>query len=186
MVAVMNASINYGRRSGVFTGFGLAMGATIWAILAVLGVTILFDLFPKAVFLLRVAGAAYLIWLGVKILRSEFSTKTNTSKINLPKTDVSAFLAGLMVSLTNPKAALFFGSVLTAFVPSTASNTFLVGIVALCACLALVCHSITATVFSTSIVIRMFEAAGRRVNAVLGMMFIGMGIAVIYDAVRKG
>jgi threonine/homoserine/homoserine lactone efflux protein len=43
MLAVMNATINHGRRSGVLTGFGLALGATIWTILAVLGVTLLFD-----------------------------------------------------------------------------------------------------------------------------------------------
>ena len=197
MFAVISAALTGGRRNGVMTGLGLSTGAVIWTLLAVLGVATLFELFPAFVFWLRMAGATYLIWLGLKALRSAWDVGSDVAT-ERPDFDAAApsaeknhrglrqaYLTGLLVSLTNPKAAFFFGSILTAFVPATASPALLAGIVLLCGALAVICHSVTATVFSTKIIARGFQRARRAITAAFGFVFAGLGLGVAYDAVRR-
>lgn len=189
MIAVISAAVSAGRRAGLATGLGLALGAVIWAGLALAGVTVLFEIFPDVALALRLLGAAYLFWLGLRALRA--SVANDCSAMN-PKGALvgqgvlqGAFLTGLSVSLTNPKAALFFGSILTAFVPPAATDAYLVGVVALCGLLAVCFHSTTAFVFSTPFAIQRFNASRRRITAGFGMVFSGLGLAVAYDALKR-
>ena len=189
MIAVISAAVSAGRRAGIATGLGLALGAVIWAGLALAGVTVLFDVFPDIAFALRLLGAGYLFWLGLKALRAAAAddcgalqpTETSAGRAVLK----GAFLTGLSVSLTNPKAALFFGSILTAFVPPAATDLYLAGVVVLCGILAVCFHSTTAFVFSTPFAIQKFNAGRRRITAGFGIVFSGMGLAVAYDALRR-
>lgn len=196
MFAVISAALTGGRQAGVMTGLGLSTGAVIWTLLAVLGVATLFELFPAFVFWLRMAGAAYLIWLGLKALRSAWDMGGDVAAERADLYEASpapeaardlrqAYLTGLLVSLTNPKAAFFFGSILTAFVPASAAPALLGGIVVLCGVLAVVCHSITATVFSTQMIVRGFQQARRAITTAFGLVFAGLGLGVAYDAVRR-
>ncbi|WP_282607019.1 LysE family translocator [Pelagibius sp. Alg239-R121] len=186
MIAVMSASMIGGRYNGILTGLGLSTGAVFWAGLAVMGVTALFELFPSIVFWLRILGATYLIWLGARALCSALAMDAGAltprpSHANARR----AYLNGLLVSLTNPKAAFFFGSILTAFVPANASAAFLVGVVVLCGLLAVLCHSITATVFSSKLVVRKFNDARRGLTAAFGFVFAGLGLGIAYDTLRR-
>ncbi|SNZ21606.1 LysE family translocator [Cohaesibacter gelatinilyticus] len=187
MLAVISASLGSGRRHGLATGLGLSCGATIWAILAVFGIVVLFELFPAMVQILKFSGAVYLIWLGVKALRARAKElETLASDAKNENSLWGAFKTGLLVSLTNPKAAFFFGSILTAFIPTNAPSWFLGVIVLLCLLLAICLHSITATFFSTAIVLRTFSGFRRKMNAAFGMLFVGMGLISAYSVIRNG
>ncbi len=187
MLAVMSASLTHGRRQGLATGFGLACGATIWCVLAVLGVAILFEVYPNAVRVLKLAGGAYLIWLGFKSLRDTMRPMRGSAIDARPVPGRNrAFATGLIVSLTNPKAALFFGSVLTAFIPASAPGWFLIVTVAVCAVLAAGLHSVTATVFSLPAAMRLFDRFKRGISGVFGLLFVGMGGAVVVSVLRRG
>ncbi|WP_161973888.1 LysE family translocator [Hwanghaeella grinnelliae] len=189
MIAVISAAVSAGRPAGLATGLGLALGTVIWAGLALAGVTVLFDVFPDVAFALRLLGAGYLFWLGMKALRA--AAEDDCSLLPGKKTSPGhtvlkgAFITGLSVSLTNPKAALFFGSILTAFVPRAATDAYLIGVVALCGLLAVCFHSTTAFVFSTPFAIRKFNDGRRRITAGFGVVFSGMALAVAYDALRR-
>jgi len=126
MFAVIATSPEYGRRQGLATGLGLACGTFFWATFSVLGATILFDLFPTAVLALKLIGASYLIWLGFKSVKS--SMKQN-SIMNLEvmtrASDGKSIVRGFLISITNPKAALFLGSVMTALIPNAAPDWYL-------------------------------------------------------------
>lgn len=186
MLAVMTASLTLGRSHGLATGFGLACGALVWSVCAVLGVAILFDLFPRAVIALKLAGAAYLVWLGAKSIRAARRSKEAVSLTEADdRTIGQSFKSGFIVSMTNPKAALFFGSVMTAFIPATASNLFLALVVAICGLLAVVLHSITATVFSTNVAIRAFHKFQTAITYAFGAIFVGLGGSIAYAALRR-
>lgn len=186
MLAVISASVNNGRKSGVAIGAGLAFGGALWALLAVTGVSTLFDLFPNLFFSLRLAGAGYLIWLGTKMLKK--SKDTDDRYRMDPRSDLhgwKAFRTGFLVTVTNPKAALFFGSILTAFVPISAPMWLLAAIVVLCWVQGMLGHFITATVFSTVTVINKMQRAGNAINMVFGAVFCAFGLGVAYDAIRR-
>jgi len=184
MIAVISAAVSSGRRAGITTGLGLSLGAVIWAGLALAGVTALFEIFPGIALALRLLGASYLLWLGLKALRAAAANDCGALQ-QTKRTSHSAFLTGLSVSLTNPKAALFFGSILTAFVPAGASDAYLLGVVVLCGVLAVCFHSTTAFLFSTPFAIRKFNAASRQITAGFGIVFSGLGLTVAYDALKR-
>ncbi|MFD2204951.1 LysE family translocator [Kiloniella antarctica] len=186
MFAVMSASLNQGRRHGVLTGFGISLASFIWAVLAVLGVTALFELFPDVVLAFRLLGAGYLLWLGIKSFRS--AARMDNTQIPLNSSNSSglqAFRTGFLICATNPKAALFFGSILTAFVPANASTELLVEILIVCVAFGVSGHTITATVFSTEFITRKFIAMRRQITQTFGAIFTLLGLGVAYDALRR-
>ena len=186
MIAVMSSSLQHGRRHGFVTGYGLATGAFIWALLAMFGVALLFDLFPAIVTTLRFLGAAYLAWLGLKSLKLALVNMTQIELVQVPRrTERQSFRTGLIVSLTNPKAALFFGSIMTAFVPASAPLWFLAFVAVLCGALAILFHSVTATLFSTKGAVRMFSKAKRWISGFFGVAYLTMGASIAYSALRR-
>ncbi len=186
MFAVITSSLKHGRQHGLVTGLGLACGALIWATLALLGVAILFDLFPTAVLFLKLSGAAYLVWLGINSIKNA-RKRSNTLDLESPHipTWKKAFSMGFTVSMTNPKAALFYGSVMATFVPVTAPNWFFVLVVVISGMLAVILHSITATLFSTDIAIQFFDRFKHAISYVFGAIFITLGSFIAYDALRR-
>ena len=65
MLAVASVSVSKGRRAGVATALGLALGGLVWATLTIMGAATAFELFPNAVLAFRLMGASYLIWLEI-------------------------------------------------------------------------------------------------------------------------
>lgn len=183
MLAVMSTSLSHGRAQGLKLALGLSIGATLWAGLAVAGAATLFDLFPRAMLMLKLIGAGYLIWLGCKSLAD--ASRPDVSELGAEPAPRSGMGRGLIVSLTNPKAALFWGSVMTTAVPADAPGWFLVLIVAFCGALAICLHSITATVFSTGPAMRVFLRAKRVITICFGVIFVALGGAVAWAALRR-
>jgi len=186
MIAVASASLEHGRKHGIATGLGLACAAFVWALFAVLGVAVLFELFPTAVLFLKLAGAVYLIWLGVRNLKTGLAKENDVAlSVQQIRSVASSFRSGFIISMTNPKAALFFGSIMTTFIPEAAPISFLILIILLSGMLGVVLHTVTAMVFSTHPAMRLFASWKRRISAVIGAAFIGLGTSVAVSALRR-
>jgi len=184
MLVVMNASINGGQRVGILTGWGVAFGGFLWAVLAVGGAAVLFTAFPQIALGFRLAGAGYLIWLGIKSLKSSiFDLPVASIERPKPGTGWKSFRNGFLVSATNPKAALFYGSILTTFVPVDAPPGLLIAIALMSGLIGVVTYTLTGTIFATRPVVRLFEAAQRPIKAVIGVLFCGLGISVAWDSI---
>lgn len=185
-LAVMSASISKGRTAGYATGLGLASGGLIWATLTILGAATVFELFPTAVMMFRLMGASYLAWLGYKYLRAAWHG--DGAKLVITKVDHSnwvAFRTGFIVNMTNPKAMLFFSSVFVAFIPATAPLWMWIVILAFSQTQAVCQHSLTAWLFSSRPFLRRIETAQRRVNGVVGTLYVGLGLGVGVEALRR-
>lgn len=190
MIAVISASATQGRTFGLLTGLGLSASATLWAALAVWGIEVFFEIFPNMVFTLRLMGVAYLSWLGLRLLKSTLTNRSThldieQQKQSKQKQKAKAFMNGFLISASNPKAALFYGSILTTLVPENAPTALLISIVCLCSLLAIICHSITATIFSTPAVMRKFKRMQGSITTLMGTMFLALGIAVAIDTLRQ-
>jgi threonine/homoserine/homoserine lactone efflux protein len=97
----------------VLTGIGLAAAAALWTGLALAGLDVVFTLFPWAYLSLKLAGAAYLLYLAFNIWR----TARATLNISTPPSSKSAVLSGILVNLSNPKSMLFASAVLVVIFP---------------------------------------------------------------------
>ena len=109
---VVRSILRGGRRRGVATAIGVLTGLAVWAGAAALGISALLRASHVGYDLLRIAGAAYLIWLGVQTIRSH-------GKVRAPARGITGtgFPAGLVSNLLNPKVGVFFVTFLPAFVP---------------------------------------------------------------------
>ncbi len=178
MLVIISAATQ-SRKAGYITALGVGFGGVIWSLLALSGIAIVFELLPKAALALRLFGTGYLIWLGYKAWQS------TTPATALARTTPATFKTGLMVMMTNPKAVLYFGSLLTAFVPPHAPLWLLLLIVAMGSTQATLQNLITASVFSAPPVQRWFKASHRGLQRLFGTLYIALGLGVAVDATRK-
>src|SRR3546814_647503 len=121
-VMVVHTAAVEGFRPAVFAALGLAAGAVIWALAALLGLTFLFQVAPSALLAFQLAGAAFLLWIAWQMIRhAEAPLPRVDAKGPAPRTIRSAFRLGLLTQLANPKIAVFFGAVFVGVVPRDAS-----------------------------------------------------------------
>jgi RhtB (resistance to homoserine/threonine) family protein len=106
-----------GRRGGVFAAVGVSIGLAIWTAAAALGIAALLRASAVAFLVLKIAGALYLIWMGVQMLRARGTVGADPLEVApRPRAGRRALRQGLLSDLGNPKIAVFFTSFLPQFV----------------------------------------------------------------------
>ncbi|MBZ9993711.1 LysE family translocator [Mesorhizobium sp. BH1-1-4] len=110
MFAVITNGVSRGFRRAFMAGVGVAAGDAVLVTLALLGLVALAQTFEWIFLLLKYAGAAYLIFLGVRMWRAS-ATQSNEQGTGQAKLSRS-FLLGASIALGNPKAILFHASIM--------------------------------------------------------------------------
>ncbi|MEO1520835.1 MAG: LysE family translocator [Cyanobacteria bacterium J06633_2] len=108
---VMTRSLKGGKKDGILSSFGTAVGGLFHVLASALGISVILATSAIAFNVVKYLGAGYLIYLGIKTLRSRTSV-IDASAIQT-KGGMQAFLQGITVEVLNPKTALFF----LAFIP---------------------------------------------------------------------
>ena len=114
-VIIANA-LRYGTRAGLMNVLGTQAGVVIWLAIASLGLTAMIAVMGVWFDVLRYAGAAYLIWLGVKLLRSNGDLAV---AVDRARPRGSFFLQGFVVIMSNPKMLVLFGALIPPFLTPT-------------------------------------------------------------------
>ena len=107
---VLRAALGGGPRAAMVAGAGVCSGVLAWGALTAVGLAALVQASPTAYDVLRVAGAAYLLWLGIRTWRDAGEQGEQ------PRTG-PWFRTGLVTNLLNPKVAVFYVSFLPQFIP---------------------------------------------------------------------
>ena len=104
-----------GRKAGVISALGISTGCLIHTVMAALGLSVILSKSALAFNIIKLLGAGYLIYLGIKSIKSDNSLliqKCNTEKISLKK----MYFDGVLTNTLNPKVALFFLAFLPQFI----------------------------------------------------------------------
>jgi threonine/homoserine/homoserine lactone efflux protein len=104
-----------GRRSGLATAVGVALGQGVWTIAAAAGLVAVLRASQPAFTALRLAGAAYLVYLGVQSLLAAARRRSSHHPAGARSTPGGSLRQGLVSNLANPKMAVFFTSLLPQF-----------------------------------------------------------------------
>ena len=115
LLYIIARSLSQGREAGVVSALGIAAGCIVHSCAAAFGISVLLQASPAAYDALRLAGAAYLIYLGVKTLRSPATAQAVQRLQETPLRRI--FWQGFVTNVLNPKVALFF----LAFLPQFAN-----------------------------------------------------------------
>ena len=127
---IVSTGLGRGRRAAVASALGIETGAVVHVLAAALGLSALLARSVLAYSVVKYLGAAYLIYLGVKTLRSHGETVEVTPSAGFGP---GAFRRGVLVNTFNPKVALFFLAFLPQFVNpargSVGAQTVLLGLI---------------------------------------------------------
>ena len=120
MVLVVSRGLGQGARAGVVTASGISMGLIGHTLLAAFGVGALVAASDIAFNTLRIVGAAYLAWLGLRLILSAGAQLTPRGAPM--RSAWRLFLEGAIANLSNPKIILFYFAFLPQFVPSASTS----------------------------------------------------------------
>ncbi len=164
-----------GARNGVFTALGVATGQAVWTMLTSVGLAALLIASEPAFLALKVAGAAYLVALGihslVDALRGSGSERASSQRVR----PAAAYRRGLLSNLGNPKMALFFTSLLPQFAPPHASFLHLLSLGLVFCAMTLLWLSLYAAVVARLGEILRRSRVRRTLDAVTGSVLVAFG-----------
>ena len=106
-----------GFRTGAFLAIGIGAGAVFWAICAMSGLGLIFALAPALLIALKLAGGAFLIWVGYTLWRDAAKPFVTTDARPTPRSPLSALRLGLVTQLTNPKPVVLLSAIFLGTVP---------------------------------------------------------------------
>jgi len=184
---IVTRSISQGRMAGLASVAGVALGNFGNALGASLGLAALFAISHMAFMLVKYLGALYLLYIGIKTIRSAKTAKTDDATTFAAKSPKSIFMDGFIVALFNPKTTLFFAAFLPQFIqadyPPVLQSTTLGAIFVLIAATTDTCYALLANV------VRPFFAGKKHAGAmgkyISGGTFIGLGLLTALSGQRR-
>lgn len=170
---VLGNTVTSGRASGVATGIGHGLGVGIYAGLAVAGMAVLITTAPTLFIGLQVAGALFLAWLGVKLLRPPPGDQAAA-----PTTSGHSFQQGFLVAFLNPKIAVFFLALFSQFVDPNATGLEKAGMGLLAGVIDASWYVLVALVLSGTGLGPWLQARGRIFDRVMGVTLLVLASAL--------
>ena len=164
-----------GRRAGVFTALGVSTGQAVWALATSVGLAALIVAFEPAFVALKLAGAAFLVYLGAHALLAAIRGRhVERPEGGGPLSSGVAFRQGVLSNLGNPKMAIFFTSLLPQFGAESFGGLLALGLV-FCTMTFVWLSGYAFAVARVGDVLRR-PAVRRAFDAVLGVVLVALGI----------
>lgn len=185
---VLRTAAVSGRKAALAAGLGINLGCFVWAVAGGLGITAVLAASRLAYDVLRWAGAAYLCWLGVRALWTHRRARgqAEDAPLGARQRPVAALRTGLVTNLLNPKAGVFYLSILPQFLPEGVHPLLASVLMALI-------HNVEGLAWFTVLVVVVRGARGvlnrpavrRRLDQVVGVVFIGLGVRLAAEGATR-
>ncbi|MGR3542624.1 MAG: LysE family translocator [Hasllibacter sp.] len=186
LLAVAAAALGEGRRAALFVVAGVASGMLVWSLGTAMGLGALLAAFPLSLTLMKLVGGGYLLWLGAKAACAAWRGGAPAiGAEDRGMTGGAAWRRGLLVVLTNPKAALMWAAVATFLFGQglSAPQVLVFGPVGAASGLAV--YGTYAWLFSTGLAGRAHARFARWVEGAFAAMFGAMGASLVISGLRE-
>lgn len=184
VVYILSNTVAHGRRIGFASSFGVCTGALVHVFAAAFGLSAIIVTSATAFAIVKWAGAAYLVYLGIKTLASAGQAFVpGPGKLPRPSFFL-AFRRGMMVDILNPKVAVFFMAFLPQFVDPAlgymAAQLVLLGVLAIAVAVAVEAGYVLGSAGLTAS-LRKNPGLGRWLDRLLGGILIGLGLRLAFQ-----
>ena len=178
---IMARSATQGWRAGFVAAWGIGIGTCVHVVAAALGLSALLATSAAAFTVVKIVGAAYLVWIGIGMLRQRAADAGAVDAAVAPRVipyrDI--FRQGFLTNVLNPKVALFFLAFVPQFIAPDASSKPLAFVV-----LGVIfdingmlwCHSLALFTAFASRRLKVGVALGRWLNRTMGAVFLALGV----------
>ena len=177
LAVVLRHTVSNGRIHGVITAITHAIGVALWALLTVWGLALLVVEWPLMYKFLTYAGAAYLMWMGIKALRSNGAGPLNVVPVAAPISEAAR--DGLMVSLLNPKLAFFFTALFSQFVSAELLLVDKLIMTGTASIIDALWYIIVAVALSHSKVLEKLQRRSALIDKISGAVLLGLALRVV-------
>ncbi len=183
-VFILTRTVAQGRLAGFLSSWGVCTGAMVHVLAAAFGISAILAASATAFTVVKLAGAAYLIWLGVRALQSKGLALSADPGAAPPAGAWKIYRQGVVVDLLNPKVAVFFMAFLPQFVdPALGSAAWqMIALGAVVIAVALIWE--TFLIFGAGALshrLRTQPAIARWINRASGATFIGLGVKLAVE-----
>ena len=183
-VFILGRTLAQGRRAGFLSSWGVGTGAMLHVLAAAFGISAILAASATAFTIVKLAGAAYLIWLGARALWSRHELVPTGAHQLQHASPWAIYRQGMIVDLLNPKVAVFFMAFLPQFVDPLAGHAGL-QMIALGA-VVIVVGVVWETVLifgagALSARLRAQPRIARWINRICGATFIGLGVRLAVE-----
>ncbi|GAB3481910.1 LysE family translocator [Marinomonas epiphytica] len=183
-LVVQNAS-RYGRQTGSFVALGLSLGILTHAILSIVGVSLVVQQNPLLFQMLQIAGGLYLLYLGFNALLATYKNWSQQHTLTLPSEMLishrrQAFSKGFITNILNPKALVFFVSLMSSLIPVTTSWEIKVSALILIWGLSITWFSALAWLLTKPSSQKILGNASRYIDLICGMLFCSIGLGILW------
>lgn len=176
-MTIVARTVTHGAPSGIAYGLGTVAGILIFLTLAAFGLSLIAQEMGVAMTVLRYGGAAYLIWMGVKMWTAP-AVVPQLQPVSERRGLFSIFLTGFVLNLGNPKMPLFYVALLPNIVGASLTVDHLAALAAVILCVEVVVIGGHVLLAVRARKLLRSERIVRRVNRVAGGVMIGSGVAV--------
>jgi len=169
------------RLDGIKIAIGLGAGTLVWSTGALLGLNALFRLHHWLFVGMKVAGALFLLWIAIQIFRHAKSP-VEMSEGNGEAAKRNPFLRGFLTQISNPKVAVFFGSIFVAMLPQDVPGWMIVALIAIVTANEIVWYTLVALCFGSGPVRRFYLGAKAWIDRITGLFLGGLSLRILVQA----
>ncbi|MGC9417928.1 MAG: LysE family translocator [Rhodovulum sp.] len=169
------ASEGFTTAAALALGFGL--GAALWATAAMAGLALLFEMMPALFVAMKLAGAAFLVFIAVMMWRHAHTPLPELGSLH-PRSSAAAVRFGVLTFATNPKTAVFFGAVFVGLVPVETPLAVRAALIAVIFLNETLWYIAVARVFSFSRPRALYGRLKSTVDRVFGTLIAGFGAKI--------
>ena len=185
LMAVADAALGQGRRPALMVVTGIATGSLLWALLTALGLGAIFQAFPMLLTVLKFVGGGYLLYMGIRALLAIRRGQGMTIEANGGRlSSLAAWRRGLVVVMTNPKAALMWSAIATFLFGAGLSRVEVLAFGPIVAISALSIYGAYGLLFSTGMAMGVYERFAGIIQGLFGIAFGALGGALIWSGLR--
>lgn len=166
---------------------GISAGIVVWVVLTLLGFTVLVEQFPWIQQILMLIGGFFLARMGWGMLKEGLISEQSPQlegTLTLPNAQQQYFLLGLFTNLSNPKTLIYFSSVFSLALGSSANANLKSQLAFIIPLQTFLVFSLFMFIMSTPKVKALYQRAGHSIDILSGALFLVFAIWLWYDAIR--
>lgn len=180
---VARTAVAHSRTHGLATAFGMGLGATVFAMAALLGLQALLAAVPWLYLAIKLAGGSYLVYLGWRIWRgARTPLAAEGAGGEGPGTVRRALLLGFITQISNPKTAVVYASLFAALLPREVSPGLAVALPLLVFVIETGWYAVVASVLSVATARATYLRYKTAVDRTAGSVMALLGLKLIADA----
>ena len=185
-VVVSRISISTSRFEGLAAALGMGVGGALFGSLALLGLTALLLQVEWLYLTLKLAGGAYLIYLGVRIWRGASEPLAMPEAGRAGRSGpLRAFGLALLIQISNPKTAIVYASIFAALLPASPPFWMLIALPPLIFCVEAGWYATVALVFSSRRPRSLYLASKAWVDRLAGSVMAVLGLRLVFDGLKR-